>query len=84
MSFKTVSTALESNPALGWFGATFAWLGGVVGWLISHAGPIATVVGAIFGCGAAILGFIAGWYTVKIQRRTWKKGDTTRHPYLRR
>lgn len=62
-------TAIENHPSLGWFGSFIAMLLSWLSWLIENSNHIAQV----FGVGAAVFGFMAGYYTWRIQRATWQE-----------
>lgn len=74
-----LNRVVEQHPVLGYIGSFFALLMSWLTWFIEHAGDFAQ----FFGLGAALFGFIAGYYTFRIQRRTWKRGET-RPPYRSR
>jgi len=69
---------LEQHPAWGWLVTLVngAMTSGV--WFVGHLDE----AGKIFAFAAAVFGCIAGWYTLRIQRRTWKRGET-RPPFRR-
>jgi hypothetical protein len=69
MILRVFEAKIQANPALGWLGAIVAEILAGFGWFVHHAGDI----GAIFGLVAAVFGAIAGWYTMRIQRRAWKR-----------
>lgn len=64
-----INSFMENHPALGWIGTSLAWLTGGVQWFIDHADDFTKVV----GLGTVLLGFMAGYYTFRIQRRAYKK-----------
>lgn len=61
--------AIETHPTLGWLGSLVALLMSWLAWFIDHAAHFAQ----IFGLGAALFGFMAGYYTFRIQRRAWQR-----------
>lgn len=73
---QRLTTALESNPGLGWWGTFISWLTAALAWMLDHA-PVLTTV---FGVFAAIFGAVAGYYTMRIQRRTFIRGEQSQHP----
>lgn len=80
MSLRVFEAKIQANPALGWLGAVVAEILAGLGWLVHHAGDI----GAIFGLVAAVFGAVAGWYTMRIQRREWKRNSSEPTLYVDR
>jgi hypothetical protein len=66
---QKINTTLESHPQLGWVGSVASFLLGTTQWLIDHADSFTKLA----GFAAAFFGVIAGWYTLRIQRRAWQK-----------
>lgn len=66
-----LATVMESRPAVGWVGTFLSFLSSAGAWLFNHADDGAK----IFGIFAAIFGCVAGYYTMRIQRRAWKRGE---------
>lgn len=79
MDHNRLTSAVENHPALAWLGSAVSLAGGVVSYMVEHAGDAAKV----FGVFAAVFGMIAGYYTMRIQRRAWKR-DETQPPFWKR
>lgn len=71
-----LSLALENNPSIGWLVAVMNWLIATFTWLTQHADGLAKM----FALGAALFGLIAGYYTMRIQRRAWRTGQARDKP----
>ena len=67
-----LETALANNPALGWIVSVVNWLIATFAWFADHADGILKVI----AFGGAIFGALAGYYTMRIQRRAWKQGGS--------
>lgn len=63
---------LEAHPSFGWISSFASLATGWFSWFVEHADDFAKVAGLF----AATFGLIAGWYTMRIQRRAWRRGDT--------
>jgi len=61
--------AIEEHPTLGWMGSLISLLLGWISWFVDHADDFAKA----FGVAAAVFGAVAGYYTMRIQRRAWKR-----------
>jgi hypothetical protein len=75
MNHKMIAT-LEAHPALGWLTSLLSFVLGLFGWAVEHVDLFTKA----FGLVATIFGCIAGWYTIRVQRRTLQKlngSDTT-------
>lgn len=66
-----INSFMENHPALGWIGSVLSCLTGALQWFIDHVDTITKLV----GLGTVLLGLMAGYYTFRIQRRTFKKGQ---------
>jgi hypothetical protein len=64
---------LENRPHLAWFGSLGPIAAGWWTWFVEHVDSVAKLIGFV----AVLFGAIAGYYTMRIQRRAWRK-DTTR------
>ena len=66
---KHVESWMEDHPSLAWMGSGGSFLVGWLTWLIDHADDF----GKVFGALAAIVGFIAGYATMRIQWHKWRR-----------
>ena len=66
-----LAVALESRPILGWIASGFSLLTTWFAWFVEHADDFAK----IFGLVAALFGLVAGYYTMRIQRRAWRRNQ---------
>lgn len=64
-----ITLAIETNPALGWLGSVGSIMLGWLTWLLNHLGDFAQFFAVIAG----VFGMVAGYYTMRIQRRVWRK-----------
>ncbi len=62
---------IEHHPTFAWVGSFLSVFTGLLAWLVENAGDAAKV----FGVFAAIFGMVAGYYTMRIQRRAFKRGE---------
>lgn len=60
----------EAHPGLAWLASGVSWLLSLCSWMVDHADDGAKV----FGVFAAIFATVAGYYTMRIQRRAWNRG----------
>lgn len=66
-----LETAAE-KPVLVWAIAAFNWMIAVFEWTVNHASQIAGIF-ALFG---AMFGCVAAYYSMRVNRRTFKRGET--------
>lgn len=66
-----LNSFMENHPAFGWIGSALSFVTGLAQWFIDHADDFTKII----GCGTVLLGFIAGYYTLRIQRRAWHKAQ---------
>lgn len=66
-----LESILESHPSLGWLVAAVNWLLAACAWFVQHLDDITKFV--VFG--GSVFGLVAGYYTLRIQRRTWRRGQ---------
>jgi len=64
-----IATALELHPTLGWLASLGSMFMGWLTWLLEHSSSFAQG----FAVGAGLFGVAAGYYTFRIQRRTWQR-----------
>lgn len=63
------SALLESHPALGYLGSGLSLLLSWFTWFVEHSDDFAK----IFAFAAGLFGMVAGYYTMRIQRRAWHR-----------
>lgn len=68
MNQKMIS-AIESHPALGWVASVLSIGTGMFRWLFDHVDDFTKLL----GLAATVFGLVAGYYTMRIQRRTWNR-----------
>jgi len=66
---NSLKAALEAHPSLGWFGSFLALFLSWISWLLTHV----TAIAQILALGGAVFGFMAGYYTWRIQRDSWRE-----------
>ena len=74
---KQVENWMEAHPSMAWMGSVSSVGIGWLTWLIDHADDF----GKVFGCFAALFGLIAGYATMRIQWRKFRRdsrADQTR------
>ena len=62
-----INHALEAHPFLGFLGSLFSILTGAASWFMDHADDFTKLIGLV----ATLFGLVAGYYTMRIQRRSW-------------
>lgn len=72
MQTSRLESLVNQHPALGWISSVFSFIAGAFAWTIEHADDI----GKVFGMIAAMFGVMAGYWTVRIQRRAFKRGQS--------
>lgn len=66
-----LNTYLENHAALGWLGSALSFFTGLGQWFINHADDFTKLA----GLASVLVGFVAGYYTLRIQRRAWKRAQ---------
>lgn len=62
---------IEAHPMLAWLASLGSFAISAFEWSVKHSDDAAKV----FGLCATIFAVIAGYYTMRIQRRAWKRGE---------
>jgi hypothetical protein len=64
-----IAPLIEAHPMLAWATSALSIFLGWLGWVIDHAHDFAKV----FGMFAALFGMIAGYYTMRVQKRAYDR-----------
>jgi hypothetical protein len=64
-----LAAILECHPILGWVMSAFSVVSGFASWFVAHVDGVSKIV----ALSAVMFGSVAGYYTMRIQRRTWQR-----------
>jgi hypothetical protein len=71
-----IASLLEAHPLLAWFASLLSMVTSGAVWFVDHSDEVAK----IFALVAGLFALVASYYTMRIQRRTYRRGET-RAPY---
>ena len=70
-AMNRVTGSFEQHPVLGLIASGLSMVSSWFVWFVQHADDF----GRVFALGAAVFGCVAGWYSMRVMRRAWKRGD---------